>query len=74
MRTFDRGLWVAAADSYYAWMDCAAADQGMLAPTKPGDGRAGPASSEDPNAILKPDHTLDIGDDCDSGSASPSPG
>jgi hypothetical protein len=49
--------------SYIAWGDCSAFDKGMLAPgaavVKPV-----PSDTEDPKAILKADHSLDIGNDC----------
>jgi hypothetical protein len=63
LRTADHGMWIGKVKSYFAWMDCAAAAKGLLAPAKsPADPK--PAETEDPNAILEADHTLDIGDDC----------
>jgi hypothetical protein len=63
----DRGMWLAEADSYMAMMDCALAEKGLLAPGYLE--AADPQATENPDAFLRPDHTLDIGDDC----VSPSP-
>ena len=71
-RKSDRGMWIAATDSYFAWMDCAAADRGLLAPGKLMDAVPHP-STEPTDALLRPDHTLDIHDDCGTASTSPTP-
>jgi hypothetical protein len=63
----DRGMWLGEAESYMAMMDCAAAEKGLLAPGHLE--AADPQDTTDPDAFLRPDHTLDIGDDC----VSPSP-
>jgi hypothetical protein len=49
--------------SYMAWADCSAFDKGMLAPGAAAVHPA-PSDTEDPKAILRSDHTLDIGNDC----------
>ncbi|WP_127503827.1 hypothetical protein [Actinoplanes solisilvae] len=59
----DRGMWLAEAQSYMAMIDCAAAAKGLIAPGKP-EFAANPVESTDPNAVLRTDHALDIGDDC----------
>ena len=63
LRAGDRGMWVGASKSYTAWVDCAAAARGLLAPTRSG-GTPAADPSEDPDALLEADHALDIGDDC----------
>jgi len=63
LRAGDQGMWIGDTKSYTALVDCAASDRGLLAPTRPDDGRAGP-SSEDPEKLLSADHALDIGDNC----------
>ncbi|MET7420768.1 hypothetical protein [Dactylosporangium sp. NPDC005555] len=71
LRAGDKGMWVGHSAGYLAWIDCVAARKGMLAPFKEGAADVpGPADTEDPDAYLKADHTLDIGDDC---ASSPSP-
>ena len=72
-RKGDRGMWIAATDSYLAWMDCAAAGQGLIAPGRSPAVDPHPSDTEPADAILRPDHTLDIGDDCATASASPTP-
>jgi hypothetical protein len=62
LRAADQGMWIGDTTSYAALVDCAAAQRGLLAPTRAGEGD--PAPSEDPNALLRADHELDIGDDC----------
>jgi hypothetical protein len=69
LRNADKGMWIGDADGYLAWIDCAAAHKGMLAPTK-ASATPNPTESEDPNAYLRPNHTLAIADDC---GPSPSP-
>jgi hypothetical protein len=65
LRAGDKGMWIADTRAYSAWVDCAAAAKGMLAPTRPGAGATpGPQDTEDPDAYLKTDHSLDIADDC----------
>jgi hypothetical protein len=63
----DRGMWLGDAESYMAMMDCALAEKGLLAPGYVE--AADPQDTEDPDAFLRPDHTLDITDSC----VSPSP-
>lgn len=68
LRAGDQGMWIAAAKSYLAWVDCAAAAKGQLAPTGGGAATAAdPANTEDPGEYLKPGHTLDISNDCGKG-------
>jgi hypothetical protein len=62
-RVGDRGMWVGDTKVYSAWIDCAALDRGLIAPTRP-EAAVHTASSEDPNALLEADHTLDIKSDC----------
>lgn len=63
LRADDRGMWIGATKAYTAWVDCAASDRGLLAPTR----RAAaphPTSTEDPDALLEADHSLTIEDEC----------
>ncbi len=70
LRKSDIGMFIVNVAAYQAWIDCTAAKQGILAPTRPGEGsRTRP--SEDPNAYLMPDHSLDIGDGCGLSTAAP---
>jgi hypothetical protein len=64
LRAGDRGLWIRTTKSYAAWVDCAAAAQGLLAPTRTGAANPVPLSTEDQDAYLKADHSLEITDDC----------
>lgn len=59
----DRGMWIGNTTSYTALVDCDAAHRGLLAPTRP-EAAPRPSSSEDDNALLEADHSLDITDDC----------
>ena len=70
LRAADKGMWIGAASGYLAWMDCAAASKGLLAPPTATGATVRPTTTEDPDAFLKPDHTLAIGNDCDT---APSP-
>jgi hypothetical protein len=63
LKAGDRGMWVGNTKMYSAWVDCAASYRGLLAPTRP-EAAPRPADSEDPMALLRADHTLEIGDDC----------
>jgi hypothetical protein len=63
LRAGDRGMWVGNTNDYFAWVDCAAFHRGLLAPTRP-EAAPEPSSSEDPMALLRADHALEIGDDC----------
>ncbi|GIE94140.1 hypothetical protein [Paractinoplanes rishiriensis] len=54
----DHGMWLGDVQGYTAWVDCAAADRGLLAPTPPG-----PAPTDDED-LLRADHTLDIDGNC----------
>lgn len=68
----DRGTWLGDAESYMAMMDCTAANKGMLAPGKPELApAANPSDTANPDDWLRPDHGLDIGDDCASAPAKP---
>lgn len=71
VRSSDRGMWLGEAQSYMSMMDCALADKGLLAPGTVE--AADPQDTTDPNAYLRPDHTLDVGDDCASPAPSRSP-
>ncbi|MFI1988782.1 hypothetical protein [Actinoplanes sp. NPDC020271] len=62
LRAADKGMWVHGTHSYGAWIDCAAADKGLVAPTPKGDG--GGVNTEDQDSLAEPDHPLDVGDDC----------
>lgn len=62
LRTRDQGMWVGPATSYGAWLDCSVADKGLLAPTPKGGGTLD--QKEDQYSLAKPDHTLDIDDNC----------
>lgn len=64
LRVSDRGMWVAQATSYSAWVDCAASQKGLLAPTRDTGVAPAPSDTEDPDNYLKADHALDIGDGC----------
>ena len=64
LRVGDRGMWVGQATSYSAWMDCAADEKGLLAPTRHTEVAPAPSDSEDPGNYLRADHALDIGDGC----------
>jgi hypothetical protein len=61
LRPADRGMWIGDTDYYLAWMDCTEAAKGLLAP---GAAVVKATPTEDDNAILRADHTLDIPDDC----------
>ena len=63
LRAGDRGMWVGNTKNYAAWVDCAAGDRGLLAPIRP-EAAPEPSSSEDPMALLRADHALEIRDDC----------
>jgi len=63
LRAGDRGMWVGNTKNYAAWVDCAAGDRGLLAPTRP-EAAPEPSGSEDPMALLRADHALEIRDDC----------
>jgi len=63
LRAGDRGMWVGNTKSYSAWVDCAASYRGLLAPTRAGAAPR-PSDSEDPMALLRADHALEIADDC----------
>ncbi|MFC4044292.1 hypothetical protein ACFO1B_38230 [Dactylosporangium siamense] len=72
LRAGDKGMWIGDTDGYRAWVDCAAARKGLLAPTRPATAPTpNPSDTEDPNAYLQADHALDIIDDC--GPPTPSP-
>ncbi|BCJ40270.1 hypothetical protein GCM10010168_31280 [Actinoplanes ianthinogenes] len=62
VRLEDRGMWIGGATGYDAWVDCVASKKGLLAPT-PKDA-AGRPSTEDQEALAKPDHSLDIDGNC----------
>ncbi|HEY0534729.1 MAG TPA: hypothetical protein VGD29_24345 [Actinoplanes sp.] len=65
LRAGDRGMWLINTKSYGALVDCAAADKGLLAPTRMDSApTAAPSDTEDPDEYLRADHNLDIGDDC----------
>jgi hypothetical protein len=73
LRAGDKGMWISSTRSYNAWVDCAAAAKGLLAPTRPGQGATpDPRDSEDPDAYLRADHSIEITDDCHLPSPSPS--
>jgi hypothetical protein len=74
LRAGDQGMWIADTQGYSAWVDCAAAAKGLLAPTRHGTVTApSPRNSEEADAYLRADHALDIADDCSlKPSASPS--
>ncbi|WP_412746276.1 hypothetical protein [Krasilnikovia sp. MM14-A1004] len=63
LRARDRGMWIGKTTAYTAWVDCAASDQGLLAPTRPGVAPQ-PVDTEDPDALLKADHAVEIRDEC----------
>ncbi|GAA2688741.1 hypothetical protein [Actinoplanes palleronii] len=63
VRPGDRGMWIGANTSYHAWIDFAAAKKGLLAPT-PKDAGAGLPNAEDQESLAKPEHPLDIRDNC----------
>lgn len=74
LRAADKGMWIGDSSGYMAWIDCAAARKGLLAPYRPTSAPgAGPDPTEDPDAYLKADHSLDIVDACNPPSASASP-
>jgi hypothetical protein len=64
LRAEDKGMWVGKAGGYLAWIDCAAAGKGLLAPYRTG-ADLHPGATEDPDAYLKADHALTVADDCD---------
>lgn len=57
----DRGMWLSTSEGYRAWVDCAAARKGLLAPTREGTVTV---STDDQNAYMDADHALDIDDNC----------
>ncbi|GGN62550.1 hypothetical protein GCM10010112_20860 [Actinoplanes lobatus] len=63
LRKADKGMWIGETQSYMAWMDCAASEKGLL---RPGTATSAPtpATSEEPGAILRADHPLDITGTC----------
>lgn len=65
LRAGDRGMFMRSSKSYSAWVDCAAAAKGLLAPTATGTAPTpDPANTDNPDEYLKPDHTIDIKNDC----------
>lgn len=73
LRAGDRGMWIGRTRSYNALVDCAAGAKGLLAPTPEGGGGApDPRETEDPDAYLRTDHSLDIHDNCHIPSTAPS--
>jgi hypothetical protein len=63
LRADDHGMWIGDTKSYAAFVDCAATDRGLLAPTRIG-GAPEPADTDDPDDLLRADHPLEIQDDC----------
>ncbi|BEL03006.1 hypothetical protein Q0Z83_011970 [Actinoplanes sichuanensis] len=63
LRADDRGMWIGNTRSYLALMDCAAGDRGLLAPYRMG-AVGNPAATEDPEELVRADHSLDIQDGC----------
>jgi hypothetical protein len=63
LRASDHGMVIAKTDGYNAWVDCAAAAKGLLAPTRTQTAPA-PTNSESDDEYLRADHSLDIGDNC----------
>ncbi|WP_426511762.1 hypothetical protein ACPPVO_14705 [Dactylosporangium sp. McL0621] len=75
LRNDDKGMWIGESRSYMAWIDCAAAGKGLLAPTPPNRTAVpGSPDTEDQNSYLRADRSLDIPDDCGDPSPSPSRG
>ncbi|MFC5008387.1 hypothetical protein ACFPIJ_62585 [Dactylosporangium cerinum] len=76
LRAADKGMWIGDIHSYLAQIDCAAARKGLLAPFRAGSGApaANPSDTEDPDAYLRADHSLDIADDCHLSTPTPAPG
>ncbi|GAA0579863.1 hypothetical protein GCM10010172_76030 [Paractinoplanes ferrugineus] len=62
LRAGDQGMWFGPVRAYNALIDCAAIKRGLLAPTPPGAGAAGPIQDED--ALLRADHALEIKENC----------
>lgn len=62
LRAGDHGLWFGSVRAYHALIDCAAEERGLLAPTPLGGGALVPG--EDENELLKPEHPLDIRENC----------
>jgi hypothetical protein len=63
LRADDRGMWLADRKAYTALVDCAAASEGLLAPTIH-PAAPEPDDTEDPEELLRADHALEIHDDC----------
>ncbi|MEU8657920.1 hypothetical protein [Actinoplanes philippinensis] len=59
----DRGMWIGANRSYWAMMDCAAGDKGLLAPTRR-LGAPAPGETDAPDDLLRPERSLDIHENC----------
>ncbi|WP_432981874.1 hypothetical protein [Dactylosporangium sp. CA-233914] len=73
LRNDDKGMWIGTTKSYMAWIDCAAAANGLLAPTPSTvTTTPGPQPTEDQNSYLRADRSLDISDGCANPSPSPS--
>jgi hypothetical protein len=64
LRPADRGMWIRTTKSYAARIDCDAIAQGLLAPTRTVAANPVPLTTEDQDAYLKADHSLEITDDC----------
>jgi hypothetical protein len=62
LRAGDHGMWFGTVRAYNARIDCAAEARGLLAPTPVNGGAA--VSLEDEDSLLKPDHALDIQENC----------
>jgi len=65
LRPGDHGMWFGAIRAYHALIDCEAVGHGLLAPTPQSRmATPDPLSSEDQDALLRADHSLDIRENC----------
>ncbi|HEX4225856.1 MAG TPA: hypothetical protein VHZ97_26060, partial [Pseudonocardiaceae bacterium] len=62
----DHGIWLGATQSYDSSIDCAASNQGYLAPAYANPPDFGGAGADDPNADYDPSHAMTIPDTCKS--------
>jgi hypothetical protein len=61
-----RGLWISRSAGYVVGVDCARTRSGVIAPPPATDRdvRPNPSATEDPDALYRPDHPMDIADTC----------
>jgi hypothetical protein len=63
LRAGDVGMWLSERSAYNALVDCVAASKGLMAPTVQ-PAAPDPTDTEDPDALLRADHALEIHANC----------